>query len=461
MNHFLLLTSFILLTFSTLFAQQGDLEIELDKTYQNFARQCFEIGSNEYLIVGEADTLTQPFFGLNSIMFLRIDDNGNILSEDFLPYYQGKNFQQVSSNELIFSRMNNIYKCDIQGSLIDTSDALNFTYGNCGFSGSTFDKTMVYGNGEYAFLYSGLSLITPFQDPLISKFDAQGNEIFSTSSCFLENASIINDGSIILANFNQNDSIEFSKLSATTGNILWTKSYYYDNSGNYLRSSFKQTDNGEILGVFGRIQANNANKIQIYKIDTSGQLLSRDSALIVNENTQITFHILENGHFIINERIENCNSRISYYNSEPSLLWSKEQDPVYYDFELLSTGKIMGVGHDYLIDNPNTQSCLFQNTYIVIFDSLGTSLTAIKDDISTSNLSVYPNPARNKLNFEFSDLKTHNIKVFVYDIRGKLMISSETRDSGEINISELKSGLYIYELNTDNQSFRGKFIKEF
>nr|WP_321235533.1 T9SS type A sorting domain-containing protein [uncultured Psychroserpens sp.] len=78
------------------------------------------------------------------------------------------------------------------------------------------------------------------------------------------------------------------------------------------------------------------------------------------------------------------------------------------------------------------------------------------DDVVTQNLSIYPNPAKNVLNFNGMTSETLNLEV--YDILGKSIIKTTIEQNGSLDISELKSGLYIIKFENINSAY--KFVKE-
>ena len=72
---------------------------------------------------------------------------------------------------------------------------------------------------------------------------------------------------------------------------------------------------------------------------------------------------------------------------------------------------------------------------------------------STANF-IFPNPAKNIISISNSD-QLQNVEV--YDITGKLLISTSEKN---IEINQIKSGIYIIKCYfTDNQT-QQKFIKE-
>ena len=74
---------------------------------------------------------------------------------------------------------------------------------------------------------------------------------------------------------------------------------------------------------------------------------------------------------------------------------------------------------------------------------------------SENILLLYPNPASNQIQLETEGL----IKsVLVADVNGKAV--EVNRSNKVIDISNLSSGLYFIQVETENGVFREKFVKE-
>ena len=82
------------------------------------------------------------------------------------------------------------------------------------------------------------------------------------------------------------------------------------------------------------------------------------------------------------------------------------------------------------------------------------------------NMLIAPNPVKSnsKLHLEFSNhflLKPEQAKMNIYNVQGQL-ISSEVvqvvSGSGEVNIEQLKAGIYILEMSIDKVVFRKRFL---
>lgn len=87
-------------------------------------------------------------------------------------------------------------------------------------------------------------------------------------------------------------------------------------------------------------------------------------------------------------------------------------------------------------------------------------------EAKNNNILLYPNPVVEKLNIEFISELNIPINFFIYNIRGERIAnypiqSSNTKEKQFIcDVSQLKSGLYIFEINSAQNVVSGKFIKK-
>jgi hypothetical protein len=71
------------------------------------------------------------------------------------------------------------------------------------------------------------------------------------------------------------------------------------------------------------------------------------------------------------------------------------------------------------------------------------------DVASNSGINVFPNPAKNILNFNFTNVDARTIDI--YDMSGKLVNSTEVRNNTiTVNVSEMSNGLYIYQIRDND-----------
>jgi hypothetical protein len=74
------------------------------------------------------------------------------------------------------------------------------------------------------------------------------------------------------------------------------------------------------------------------------------------------------------------------------------------------------------------------------------------ENIDNVEINIYPNPAKNFINIDKEG------KVFIYDIQGKLQISEQNFFGGKINISNLKAGIYVVKIISEEKIYTKKLI---
>ena len=86
--------------------------------------------------------------------------------------------------------------------------------------------------------------------------------------------------------------------------------------------------------------------------------------------------------------------------------------------------------------------------------------------LKTGNTTIYPIPSEGLVNIKITLNTVSEVKINIYDVTGKLMLSEkyEMLNKGENNISldisNLNTAQYIYEIITDTEIIKGKLIKE-
>ena len=83
------------------------------------------------------------------------------------------------------------------------------------------------------------------------------------------------------------------------------------------------------------------------------------------------------------------------------------------------------------------------------------------EEFNSNKIILYPNPSDNSLKINFDN----NISLIIYkiyDINGKILLEKEIRNKKvlQIDIKELKEGIYFLNINHSNKSMYAKFIVE-
>jgi hypothetical protein len=81
------------------------------------------------------------------------------------------------------------------------------------------------------------------------------------------------------------------------------------------------------------------------------------------------------------------------------------------------------------------------------------------EDMSSNGISIYPNPMKDKLNFEFEHNNIQKIEIF--NITGKTLFEkTKIKQKETIDLSKFNDGVYIINIQTDNELVTTKIIKE-
>lgn len=107
----------------------------------------------------------------------------------------------------------------------------------------------------------------------------------------------------------------------------------------------------------------------------------------------------------------------------------------------------------------NSANIYFDYNFPIVTNSYSTTIQNVlgfQENNFVNDITIYPNPVKNILQF-----KTENkiIKVEIYDISGRLLISNSISEN-KIDLSYLKSGNYMLKLYTEKGVMNTKIVKE-
>jgi hypothetical protein len=81
------------------------------------------------------------------------------------------------------------------------------------------------------------------------------------------------------------------------------------------------------------------------------------------------------------------------------------------------------------------------------------------DELSSSSVTLYPNPTTGNLNVQLNAIET--INAVVYDTQGKLILTVNNLKNGStIDLSAVETGIYMVHLNAENASMIQRVIKQ-
>ena len=79
------------------------------------------------------------------------------------------------------------------------------------------------------------------------------------------------------------------------------------------------------------------------------------------------------------------------------------------------------------------------------------------------DITFYPNPTIDYVNFNFSNLESSDLNVLVFDYAGRVLITTKINIENyktKLDLSSLPSGSYLIYLNTNKFNYHTKIIKK-
>ena len=112
----------------------------------------------------------------------------------------------------------------------------------------------------------------------------------------------------------------------------------------------------------------------------------------------------------------------------------------------------MDDNHPVLINNQKFE----YGDFIQLEDGIGST------NISTNELQVYPNPAKDKIVIELQGQHPGQKNIFsIYNYQGQILLQqSSQEDKTELDISRLEKGIYFLRVITGQTTVTEKFIVE-
>ncbi|MCF8254692.1 MAG: T9SS type A sorting domain-containing protein [Bacteroidia bacterium] len=122
--------------------------------------------------------------------------------------------------------------------------------------------------------------------------------------------------------------------------------------------------------------------------------------------------------------------------------------------KVLVLQKEAGKTKKFAVESRNTTGGPFQRTATFTYNNSGAS--ALNETFANTTLSVYPNPANEKIKIQLSAPLTINA-ITILNLNGALI--KESMVGSEIDIADLKSGIYLIQVNSDKGIYTQKFVK--
>lgn len=375
-----------------------------------------------------------------------------------------------------------ISKTDVTGQIIWTH---NFSFYSCK---NTVSKIVEIADGYLVTgYYPSNSCQSPIYDAFVMKLDAQGNTVWAERI----------DG----AGTDQLHDV----VTMPNGNIAafgWTNSETNNNGNDYLlaildangrlisRKQFGNEYNNFGYGIEvaydgGLISTGYTNVMESYKLAADGTIEWRKEYGATCGSTYFDVaQTIDGGYaYLGTEDVAGqCAAMLMKTDSLGNVVWKKNWDARLRDFIELDNGSFVLAGYaNYL---PDAVVVLFDSTQLTVsvIDTTVTPDTTVQDSteteielngsgVSTSvneaelnnrtgNLKLYPNPAQNVLNISFYNKDNDNYSLSLYSVTGQLVYHQDaiTGEQVRVDVTELVSGAYIYQLTGGGNIYAGQFM---
>ncbi len=311
--------------------------------------------------------------------------------------------------------------------------------------------------------------------------DASGNAyvagIFTSSTLIFGESSLTNAGSadIFLAKYD------------TNGNVLWAKgaggadddiasSVAINTSGNaFVTGGFKSAvisfDSATLMNTGGE-------NIFLTKYDTDGNVLrairegdtgydnASSTGVDASGNTYITGIFSSSTLTIGNTTLTNKGKNdifLAKYDTGGNVVWAKSDggkgDDIAYSLAVGASGNTYVTG-GFCSTTLTFQFTTLMNTGlsdIFLAKSDSAAANGIKEIKSRLHISVFPNPAADKINI----ILAHKSEIEIFNIEGQIVKTLYTAGiTTAINIESLPGGVYLIKAKTKDGVVTGKFVKQ-
>ncbi|MBK9411951.1 MAG: T9SS type A sorting domain-containing protein [Bacteroidetes bacterium] len=260
-----------------------------------------------------------------------------------------------------------------------------------------------------------------------------------------------NDFNAIVGGRYNNNNFGLVKLNFY-GDTLWTRSYTYPGlSTASVEVVNIKTDSLNNIYVLGTSNGINQYSL-ITKFDSGGSILWMDTARGVGGmfGRNKDFMQLKNGKVIFTT--SSVDGHIYGYNEsgqriiDQPLILPGLTDPEVNAIEFNNSSV-------YLAGNSN----IGFNVRLGFVARLDDISTGIKESVGMGSVTIFPNPARDVLNFKFTNLGFDPENYFIYDLNGKLLQEGSVKGNGQIKIDILEQGNYFIQFSDKKWSYSSQF----
>jgi len=434
------------------------------KTDWDYADAVIERSDGNYLVLGSSRSQFGTDYDINLLL---VDYEGNIIWDRYIgesgKHEFGYSLIETSDRNYLISGSSGSYpylvKVDPEGNLIWDQE-----FDGAGGGGYSVGETI---DNNYFFIASAAG-----SNSIVYLTNSQGN-LISTNTYGIEFSSAIiqtTDNGFVLAgnspSVNGDNDIVLLKID-TNGNQEWSKSFGGGGEDG-ARTVEQLSDDGYLIGGYFDSQIPD-DVLHTYLIRTNSigdTLWTRTFEISVPHYLKKLNN--DNGFVISTEHFDawcGCFSvSITKLDELGNTIWHRgfgsnsTLEKIGNNVTETSDGGFLLTGSTKNI-SPSTPA----DMRLMKLDSLGNFVLSIIDNKKDSSLiSVFPNPARNEINFEFNSTIGKQIKqIEIFSSLGQKLkkITSLEETNLKVNIESFVDGLYFYKITTvKNQIITGKFL---
>ncbi|MFA9214372.1 MAG: T9SS type A sorting domain-containing protein [Candidatus Methylacidiphilales bacterium] len=380
-------------------------------------------------------------FSPNLISIYNNPNNLNlILDSNYVPgeYYSVNNYY-LDANKIDFN-LNNQYDIETNNYLLTKSTQTYYNI-NSSFKYNQYSSAYFYTNGK------------------ISTRNYYRKSIDSINSQLRSIDSFVYKNDLITL-------IKTNRLGDTTTFSSEGTEYIYDLVGRLVESkpyNYKPIPNYVVSGYLFADSFNVNNKpllVKNYQVSDTISKVIQSSVINYDSLGRVT-NIVFYSHMFQNSPPFKMDSLVHYYREEniypdSSISYNIANSRLSIGYKTIYNYLPSGKISEILVFN-YTNGIPTLTSKSVYTKSFPNSINKVKEQLL--EISVFPNPATNKLNIIFEGNIPKNLIANIYDSKGSL-IKTETLINNEIAISNLAQGLYLLNIESEGKRYSSKFIKE-
>lgn len=444
-------------------------QVIFNKTYVkpdwDYASAVIERNDGRYLIAGSSRSNSQTDYDVNILL---IDSLGDIIWDKYLGINDTLEFaytliETYDNNYLLSGNSNNapyLIKFDSNGILIWERKYDNFGSTNSAISvGETLDSNYYF--------------VRPDNSSTLFKVNTIGDTIWTKTynSFFCNEVIQTSDSGYALIGNNNSFNLEAILIKTDQfGDIIWAKNYNHYANYNVDGVSLKQlADEGFIIAT--NLELIDINELYLIRTNSVGDTLWTKTNYGIGKPEFIQKTDFDGGYVLSSTTIlygqfsweDEYRIFISKLDSLGNGICSR-----YFDgytesngnnIAETSDGGFLLTGHKYYPNPTNSTDIILIKT-----DSLNNCILSTQNLFvrNQSEISTYPNPTNNIINFTINSTDNRTIKQLkISNLLGqeiKLIDISHER-TVSINVNDLSNGIYIYQISTTNNNVSyGNFI---